>query len=125
MKRDMELIRTLILMLENSSSDLYTCTISLEGFSNVQIEYHTYLLLDAGLADGQRMDINDGMGGLRPSTKFLRNLTWEGHEFADASRNDSIWNKAMERVKEKGDTIPIGVLTMLLTSLLKSAFGLV
>ena len=120
----MELIRKLVLKLEEAESSLYTSQISLEGYEEKAIEYHTYLLLDAGLAEGQRSDVNDGIGGLRPSTKFLSTLTWKGCEFADASRNDSIWNQAMKKVKDKGDAVPIGVLTQILSSLLKASFGL-
>jgi hypothetical protein len=34
-------------------------------------------------------------------------LTWEGHEFLDAARDEKRWKKAMSTVKEKGGTITI------------------
>jgi len=116
----MELIRKIILCLEESNTS-WQKKLQDEGYTLEQIGYHSYLLIDGGFAEGNS---NRTFNATYPLV-HLNNLTWQGHEFADASRNDSIWNKAMERVKEKGDTIPIGVLTMLLTSLLKSAFGLV
>ena len=120
MKRDMELIKKILLRLEESPKGLET-DLSNDGYTSEQITYHSYLLIQGGLAEGERFYTHDGS----PHPKaILSNLTWQGHEFVDAARNDSIWKKAMERVKERSDAIPIGVLTMLLTSLLKAQLGL-
>ncbi len=51
-------------------------------------------------------------------------LTWEGHEFSEAARDDTRWNKAMTVVKEQGGSITLGVLKQLLVSLMRNAFGL-
>jgi hypothetical protein len=55
---------------------------------------------------------------------FITNLTWAGHEFADAARDETRWKKAMGFVKEKGGAVTIGVLTQLLISLMRGAFGI-
>ena len=121
MKRDMELIRKILLRLEQSPKNL-EAELTNDGCTSEQITYHSYLLIQGGLAEGERFYTYDSC----PHPKaMLSNLTWQGHEFVDAATNDSIWQKAMERVKERGDAIPIGVLTMLLTSLLKASLGLV
>lgn len=36
-------------------------------------------------------------------------LTWQGHEFLDAVRNDTVWRKTMALVKEKGGSVPFDV----------------
>ena len=55
---------------------------------------------------------------------MLVNLTWEGHEFAEAARDETRWEKAMGIVTEKGGAITIDVLKNLLSSLMKAALGL-
>lgn len=46
-----------------------------------------------------------------------------GHDFLDAARNEKIWKKAMKTVGEKGGTVTLGVLTQLLSTLVKHEFG--
>jgi len=55
---------------------------------------------------------------------IITSLTWAGHEFAEAARDDTRWKNAMGLVKDKGGSVTIGVLTQLLISLMKSTSGL-
>ncbi|MBM3765701.1 MAG: DUF2513 domain-containing protein [Acidobacteria bacterium] len=58
-----------------------------------------------------------------PSAIPLR-LTWEGHEFIDASRSEPVWATAMKRTGDVGGTLSLGLLKTLLDSILKSQLGL-
>jgi hypothetical protein len=58
-----------------------------------------------------------------PEAKLM-NLTWAGHEFADATRDETRWKKAMGMVQEKSGSVTLSVLTELLKHLMKSALGL-
>ena len=33
---------------------------------------------------------------------YVGRLTWEGHEFLDKIKNDTVWNKTLKVIKEKG-----------------------
>lgn len=116
----MELIRKLILALEDAPTGDVSGDLDIEGYTPEQIGYHAYLLLDAGLAEGDRIDHmgSDGPGAM------LTNLTWAGHEFADAARDETRWKKAMGVVQEKGGAVTLSVLTQFLTALMRSALGL-
>ena len=46
-------------------------------------------------------------------------LTWEGHDFLAAARNDTIWKKTWASVKDKGVDVSFGLLKELLISGLK------
>ena len=46
------------------------------------------------------------------------------HEFLDAIRNDTVWNKVKATVKEKGGAIPFEVLKLLAIQAAKSVFGI-
>ena len=119
MKRDLELIRKIILAIEDAPSG-WALDLKIDGFSDAQIGYHAYLLMDASLVKG--VDVTTNMSEA-PEAQII-NLTWAGHEFADMARDETRWKKAMGIVQEKGGTITIGVLTQLLVSLMKGVFGL-
>lgn len=50
-------------------------------------------------------------------------LTAEGHEFLTKAQDDTRWKKAMKIVNEKGGEVTQGVLTQLLSALMKQTFG--
>ena len=92
----------------------------IDGYSDDVVGYHSYLLVDAGYAKGNIVSV---VGSSSPEGHIFY-LTWEGHEFADAAREEKRWKKAMGMVKEKGGSVSMEVLTQLLTSLAKIAIGL-
>ncbi len=116
----MELIRKMVLAIEDAPQGYAPDDLGIEGYPPEQIDYHTYLLLDARLADGERIDTMESDG---PAAKLM-NLTWAGHEFADAARDETRWKKAMAVVQEKGGSVTLSVLTQLLTALMRGALGL-
>ncbi len=121
MKRDLELIRKMVLAIEDAPSGWAPDDLKFEGYTCAQVGYHAYLLIDAGLAKGEAIS---PMMGSDSFQGFISSLTWAGHEFADAARDETRWRKAMGVVQEKGGTVTIGVLTQLLVALMKGAFGI-
>ncbi len=94
--------------------------IVIDDYTQEQIRYHAFIMMEGGLIEGiKRTDLSSKSPQVIP-----RRLTWSGHEFLEAARNDTIWEKAMGIVGEKGGTIGISVLSQLLTSLTKAQFGL-
>lgn len=92
MKRDMDLIRALVLRLE--SWDLGPGAIiivndiekdfPIDGYTGHQISYHFNLIADDGWID---------TGGRKPTSRSFsfRALTSRGHDFADSVRDDKVW----------------------------------
>ncbi len=115
MKRDMELIRLLLLRDEGEQP-----VPDLSAYSDEQLLYHSVLLIEAGLVHGH---IGTGNQGEPVGTVIFR-LTWAGHEFLDAARNDTIWKKAVEKTKKAGVQVTMAVLEELLKKLLKEPLGL-
>jgi len=120
MKRDMELIRKMLLAMEGEPSGFAPISFALDGYTGEQIGYHALLLVEAGLADGNEVTHTESSS----PTAILTRLTWAGHEFADAARDDTRWNKAMGIIKEKAGSISLAVLTSLLTMMMQKAVGL-
>lgn len=111
MKRDIDLIRKIILAVE----DLPTASalgqpLKLDGYSADQIGYHSFLIVDAGLAIG--FDFG-GCGHSGPMWQ-IDHLTSAGHDFADAAREDGTWRKALSIAKDKAGGLTIDVVKELL-----------
>jgi len=91
MKRDMGLMRSLLLKLEALDEDgqrIYNFgsgDIQIDGYTWAQVNYHYELAEEAGLVD---MGGRGAMNGIQ-----FRRLTWGGHDFVDAVRDEDIWNK--------------------------------
>jgi hypothetical protein len=119
MKRDLNLIRKMVLAIEDNPAGRAP-DLKFAEYAPDQIGYHAYLLVDAGLAKG----INATVLGSSGPDFAITSLTWAGHEFAEAARDDTRWKSAMGIVTEKGGSVTIEILTQLLIGLMKGAFGL-
>ncbi|MGH7137033.1 MAG: DUF2513 domain-containing protein [Pirellulales bacterium] len=51
-------------------------------------------------------------------------LTWSGHEFLDAARDEGRWTEAKRLTKEKAGSITMAALTQILTRLMTQALGM-
>lgn len=106
MKRDMDLIRELLLKLEAlplRQGAIVHITLDesdpeddmrVDGFTADQIEYHLNLIDEAGLIVGAD---NRPMTGI-----FFKSLTWEGHDFLDSIRDPDVWRVTKKGVMEVG-----------------------
>lgn len=107
MQRDMDLIRLLLLEKEGAKS------IDLSKYSMDQKNYHLALLIEADLLQGKVHYPSTKHTDI-PDKVFVKRITWNGHEFLDKARNDTVWNKAKEIIKNKGASISIQAITIAL-----------
>ena len=93
MKRDMELIRLLLLQSESGEEPTELASYSIED----QL-YNLQLMADADLivASFVRGNSNEVLGA---STE---RLTWAGHDFLDSTRDSKIWKAAKEHLIKPG-----------------------
>jgi hypothetical protein len=90
MKRDMNLVREILIWTENNEHGRVGKNPEIEGYSEEEIGYHVYIMDQAGLLKAVDMtSLNDPS----PSATLIE-LTWHGHEFLDAAKDDTIWAKA-------------------------------
>ena len=117
MKRDMDLIRKILLTVESEEHGFVPHKkIEIEGYTQEEIGYHAFLLGEAGLAE---VTVSSHHHSESPSANILR-LTWEGHEFLDAARDNNIWNQA----KDKIGSAAIQVWMTVLSSFILNRIGL-
>jgi hypothetical protein len=84
-------------------------------YTQGQIQYHVWLLGDAGLVATADVTSHGSNG---PAAIPLH-LTSKGHDFIDSARNDTIWSHAKERAKSVG-SLSLPLFQQLLTSLIKA-----
>jgi hypothetical protein len=119
MQRDWDLIRKIVLAVENHPNG-FAPQLQFDGYTPEQVGYHSYLLVDAQLAQGIAVTTNAN----RSPVAKITYLTWAGHEFAEAARDNTRWNRAMGIVRDKGGAITMNLLGQLLGGIMKSTFGL-
>ena len=117
MKRDMDLIRKILFAVEGHPSGFAPGNLEFDGYTEEQIDYHAYLLMDAGLVDAREVTHS---GSPSPAAQIVK-LTWEGHEFAELARNDAIWKKAVALVLKTAGSLTIATLQVALTKLATEA----
>jgi len=121
MKRDMDLVRRLLLYLEDNLDyePLRSEEIHIEGYSDAQIGYHLQIMTDGGLID----IIDTNCMGSTVFTCFVRGMTWSGHEFLDSVKSETTWNGVKVALKPVGSA-SLAVITSIATSLVKQQLGL-
>lgn len=113
MKRDPDLIREILLETELSSSLVRGFEITIEGYNPEEITYHIMLLHEAGLIIAS--DVST-MGHI----DFIPvRLTWAGHEFLDAARDNERWGKTKKAMGKTGGFV-VSVAEQVLIELVKS-----
>ncbi len=120
MQRDMNLVRKILLALETSAHGHAPLGMEIEGYSEEQIGYHVHLLGQAKLLT---VEVTTGWGSQSPKA-IPTSITWEGHEFLDSARDETIWSKAMKKAGDVGGPLSLTVLKSVLDSLLKGQLGL-
>lgn len=88
MKRDNDYIRELLFRYEESSDWMHFIPDTDDGEGDSREKYHVYLMMDDGLLT-------------RLGADTMR-MTSRGHDFLDAIRSDTIWNKTKDGAKTVG-----------------------
>lgn len=114
MKRDMDLVRKILFCIEDFSTADEWLPVEIPEYNNSVISYHLKLLNEAGLIEAINLSDSDGIDWRAGS------LTWKGHEFLEAARNNSRWQSAKKLIIEKGGSLTFEILKLVLTENLKS-----
>jgi hypothetical protein len=113
LKRDMDLIRQIMLHLESfPDPDLNLTEVSLDGYADQIVLGHLILLQEAGFIS---MNVERFLGG-EPPQIWVHRITWEGHEFLEAVRSETIWAKSTKVITSAG----IGLAWPLLQAVLRA-----
>lgn len=100
MKRDLDLIRDMLLKIEESGSEI--SPLSIEDFLKFNadpevISYHLYLLFNAGF-----INVAYEEPFYDTTNYFVTTLTMHGCDYLDAVRDVGIWHDVKEKLKAVG-----------------------
>lgn len=118
MKRDMDLVRKILLKVEMNQSANDIVEVHIDGYSEDQIAYHIAILTEAGLLE------NIHNGRIVP-VNITSRLTWAGHDFLDACRDEGRWQEAKKIIEEKVRGASFDIIKLVLTRIMESQVDLV
>jgi hypothetical protein len=123
MKRDWDLIKMILLIAEDRghsecNNQFFRATLKKDGYEESKVDGHLRIMLSAGFFES--MNPNPEYDLL----KWSFCLSWKGHDFLDAIRNESIWSKVKKNLKDKALTVPFDILFELLKVAIRSQVGL-
>ncbi len=119
MKRDFDLIRSILLQVEAAPAGCPIDSFTLpDGADAAIFTEHLQLLFDEEMIEGEIFASGDG------PVIDVRRLTWKGHDFLDAVRSDTIWKKAKEQLSKVGGSASLEIFKALLSQLVKAQLSL-
>jgi len=118
MKRNVDLIRSILQRLEDTRPGTPWSGENLEKFPQEEVLYHIKLLYEADMIDAEPIKGNDGV------TWKATGLRWKGHEFLDVTRDKEAWKTAKTEVREKGLTPSAELLFELLRAKIRERVGI-
>lgn len=119
MKRDFDLIRRILLDVESIPPAQQMNCPTYDEFNKDVIAPHVVLLHEAGLIDASVLKMLSGRYQVK-----IRGLTWAGHDFLDAIRDDTLWAKAKKTILAPAGGVAFTVLLEWAKSEVKTRLGL-
>ena len=119
MKRDMDLVREIMLKIEALPAGppvLYR----MGEVEDLVLLNPLELLIEAGLVRGQ---ISRSQGA-RGDVIGISTLTWAGHEWLDAVRDPRVWDEAKRTLLESGDSLSFELTGAVATRIQRMRVGL-
>lgn len=123
MKRDIELLRTIVQEIERTPAGerLEASAMRLPDWDAHTVAEHIRLLSEANFISVVAASAASPGG---PKRYLIHGLTWEGHDFCDAVRNDDVWNQVKRSLGKIGGTAGIDVVKSLASSIAKATLGI-
>jgi hypothetical protein len=127
MKRDLDLIRDILLAVENWNhpEPIFLEGMACEGKDKQEIGYQIDLLNDVGYIDARI--IKDGQGVKYETAAILR-MTMAGHEYLDSVRSPEVWKKTKSTLEKVGGGAALDVIkeiaSKVLAEIVKAHTGL-
>lgn len=135
MKRDMDLVRAILFKMEGDTkqASFTSGALKIKGYTQQQIAYHMEIMTQADLLHVKTVQPpklqTPKLSGYaqKPFTSEVSlhyySISWQGHEFLDAARDNNIWKQAKAKVAPLGE-VAFDVLKAVLVELAKAQLGL-
>jgi hypothetical protein len=120
MKRDMDLIRAILLATEELEEGTPFLNGAVKEYTARETAFHVQLLMDAGLVEGTVRTDHQNVA----ISSIVHRPTMQGYDFLDASRNQTIWNKAKEVIMKDGTSWTLSLVKEWMSQQAKQTLGL-
>ncbi len=117
MKRDMDLVRHILKVVEEADEPVPIRSLVTDKWGKGEIGHHMVIMQEAGLLTASIQ----AAGGDPYYSAYANRLTWAGHDFLDAARSDTIWDKAKDAAKKLGGSVSFDVFKSLLVGFAESS----
>lgn len=121
MKRDIELVRKILIFFEEKQTPSHVEIPPIEGYDELTIKTHLVLMHEAGLL---RCEPVTSSTSSRVIYVIPFELTWIGHDFIQAMRDDNLWKRAKEYVIKPGASWTFEILKEWATVEVKKHLGM-
>ena len=117
MERNMDLVRLILLKIEKEYVSTDIINLSIVGYTQEQVAYHCNIMAQENLLTHYKPKYGDGKLWLF----MVGHLTWEGHDFLDKIRDDSVRGKVKNTAKKKGIPLLIDTIKSIANAFISSA----
>lgn len=117
MRRDMDLVRDILLEIEKQYVSTAIYNLKIEGYDTETIAYHCKILYEAGL-------ISDYKAQYADNTIYsfgVGSLTQDGNDYLDKIRDNSIWKKTKDVIVKKGLPLVLDTVKTISTAFITAA----
>ncbi|MEE0303461.1 MAG: DUF2513 domain-containing protein [Senegalimassilia anaerobia] len=90
MKRDIDLVRSILIYVENAADEVDADEMATERWPIETVAYHVRLMAHHGLVDVSR-DARDMNGNTIELT--VAGITWDGQDYLDSIREPKVWGR--------------------------------
>ena len=116
----MDLVRDILLRLEEMTApDQSLRPENVEGYTPYEVGYHIKMMCEANL-----INCTNAASHQYPMAYFAKHITWEGHDFLDAIRNESVWKQTKSVIADKGGSMAFEVVKQVAIEISKKMMGI-
>lgn len=119
MKRDMDLVRVILLKLAESDNYIKANQLANDKYSRQMVGYHFQILDEAGLIVASITPAGNDPYFFAEAIR----LTWEGNDFLDSIRDESIWKRVVSAIVNTTGGASLDVIKTLASSLVFEAIN--
>ncbi len=117
MRRDMDLVRDILLEIEKQYVSTVIYNLKIEGYDTETIAYHCKILYEAGLISDYKAQYADNT----IYSLSVGSLTWDGNDYLDKIRDNSIWKKTKDVIAKKGLPLILDTVKTISTAFITAA----
>ena len=119
MKRDLDLVRQILLQIEELPAGP-PAQYRMSEIDDPVLLAHFELVLASGLVNGK---ISRSQS-VRGDVISISGLTWEGHEWIEMMRSASVWNETKSQLRDSGGALVYELTKAVATRILRARLGL-